>query len=151
MPVILATQEAKIRKIMVENQPGQIVCEILSRKYPWQKGMAEWLKVKALSSSSNTTKKKQKVRTKDRNCLAQLVIWTSSTHLEFWEKTPAIIPSLLDHYSLPFLSIACGSKETATEEKSQMLRLCRVLYGNAWLILPTMSNFHENHATLQQI
>jgi type II secretory pathway component PulL len=31
-PVILATQEAEIRTISVQSQPGQIVLEILSRK-----------------------------------------------------------------------------------------------------------------------
>jgi hypothetical protein len=30
--VILATQEAEIRKIVVRNQPGQIVCGTLSQK-----------------------------------------------------------------------------------------------------------------------
>jgi hypothetical protein len=30
MPVILATQEAEIRRIMVQSQPSQIVCETLS-------------------------------------------------------------------------------------------------------------------------
>jgi hypothetical protein len=37
MPVILATQEAEIRRT-VQSQPGQIVCETLSRKYPSKKG-----------------------------------------------------------------------------------------------------------------
>jgi hypothetical protein len=37
MPVILATQEAEIRRIVVQGQPRQIVCETLSRKYPTQK------------------------------------------------------------------------------------------------------------------
>jgi hypothetical protein len=37
MPVILATQEAEIRRIMVQSQPGQIVHETLSRKYPSQR------------------------------------------------------------------------------------------------------------------
>jgi hypothetical protein len=32
MPVILATQEAEIRRIMVQSQPGQIVHKTLSRK-----------------------------------------------------------------------------------------------------------------------
>jgi hypothetical protein len=32
MPVILATQEAEIRRIEVRSQPGQIVCETLSQK-----------------------------------------------------------------------------------------------------------------------
>jgi hypothetical protein len=43
IPVILATQEAKIRRIIVQSQPGQIVQKILSRKKlitkkGWQSG-----------------------------------------------------------------------------------------------------------------
>jgi hypothetical protein len=37
MPVILATQEAEIRRIAVQSQPGQIVHEILPQKNPSQK------------------------------------------------------------------------------------------------------------------
>jgi hypothetical protein len=44
-PVILATQEAEIRRIGVHSQLGQTVHETLSRKYPSQKGLVEWLKV----------------------------------------------------------------------------------------------------------
>jgi hypothetical protein len=43
-PVILVTQEAEIRRIMVQSQPGQIVLETLSRKNQSQKragGVAE--------------------------------------------------------------------------------------------------------------
>jgi hypothetical protein len=36
-PVILATQEAEIRRITVQNQPKQIVLQMLSRKNPSQK------------------------------------------------------------------------------------------------------------------
>jgi ABC-type antimicrobial peptide transport system ATPase subunit len=36
-PVILATQEAAIRRITVQSQPGQIVQETLSPKNPSQK------------------------------------------------------------------------------------------------------------------
>jgi hypothetical protein len=36
-PIILATQEAEIRRIMVQSQPGQIVPETLSQKQPSQK------------------------------------------------------------------------------------------------------------------
>jgi hypothetical protein len=36
MPVILATQEAKIKRIMIWGQPGQILCETLAQKYPTQ-------------------------------------------------------------------------------------------------------------------
>jgi hypothetical protein len=57
MPIILVTQEAEIRRISVQSQLRQIVHETLSGKYPLQKGLAEWLKVKALSSSPSTTKK----------------------------------------------------------------------------------------------
>jgi hypothetical protein len=42
---------------MVQNQPEQILHETLSQKT----GLVEWLKVKALSSSPNTTKKKKKL------------------------------------------------------------------------------------------
>jgi hypothetical protein len=45
MPVILATQEAEIRKIMFQIQPGQIGHGTLSQKNPPQKGIREWLKV----------------------------------------------------------------------------------------------------------
>jgi hypothetical protein len=60
MFVIVATQETDIRRVVVQSQPGQIVCETLSGKYPSHKGLAEWLKVKALSSSSSNAKKKKK-------------------------------------------------------------------------------------------
>jgi hypothetical protein len=40
MPVILATQEAEIRKIMVHSQPRQIVRETLSQKKKTKKGGA---------------------------------------------------------------------------------------------------------------
>jgi hypothetical protein len=57
MTVILATQEAEIRRIMVQSQHSQIVHETLSQIYLTQKMLAEWLKVKVLSSSPSTTKK----------------------------------------------------------------------------------------------
>jgi hypothetical protein len=46
-PVILATQEAEIRRIMVQSHPGQIAHETLSQKNPFTKtvGLVEWLKV----------------------------------------------------------------------------------------------------------
>jgi hypothetical protein len=55
MHVILATQEAEIRRITVQSQPGHTVQETLSRKNPSQK--VEWLKVKALSSNPSLQKK----------------------------------------------------------------------------------------------
>jgi hypothetical protein len=45
MPVFLATQEAEIKRITVQNQPWQIVHEPLSQKYLTQKELVEWLKV----------------------------------------------------------------------------------------------------------
>jgi hypothetical protein len=46
MPVILATQEADIRRISVQSQPRQIVHKTLSQKKKsnGKKGLAEWLK-----------------------------------------------------------------------------------------------------------
>jgi hypothetical protein len=63
-PLILATQEAEIRRISVPGQPGQIVCEILSRKHPTQKMAGEAVQVveclptkyKTLSSNPSTMK-----------------------------------------------------------------------------------------------
>jgi hypothetical protein len=37
MPVILATQEAEIKRIVIQSQPRQIVREILSQRHPSQK------------------------------------------------------------------------------------------------------------------
>jgi hypothetical protein len=50
MPIILASQEAEIRRIVVQDQPGQIVHETLSQKKKkkkthHRKGLMEWLKV----------------------------------------------------------------------------------------------------------
>jgi hypothetical protein len=67
MCVILDTLEAVIRKIAVQGQPGQIVHETLSRKYPTQKGSGGVAQVvqyllsqhEALSSNPSTTQKKK--------------------------------------------------------------------------------------------
>jgi hypothetical protein len=46
MAVILATQEAEIRRIAVQSQPRQIVLqEHISKKNLHQKGLVGWLKV----------------------------------------------------------------------------------------------------------
>jgi hypothetical protein len=55
MPIILATQEAEIRRIEVLGQPRQIVCETLSQKKKktnislshthTHTGLVEWLKL----------------------------------------------------------------------------------------------------------
>jgi predicted glycosyl hydrolase (DUF1957 family) len=51
-PVILATQEAEIRRITVQRQPGQIIHETLSwgkkkkkKSHHTKKGLLEWFKV----------------------------------------------------------------------------------------------------------
>jgi hypothetical protein len=46
MPVILATQEAEIRSIMVQSQPVQIVpLDPISKNPNTIKGLVEWVKV----------------------------------------------------------------------------------------------------------
>jgi hypothetical protein len=78
MPVILAAQEAEIRRITVQSQPGQIVCETLSQKYPSLKGLVEWLKVKALISSPITTNNKNNSKTRFKNDIDTwntLLVW----------------------------------------------------------------------------
>jgi hypothetical protein len=44
-PIILVTQEAEIRRIVVQSQPRQIVCETISKTSITIKGLVEWLKV----------------------------------------------------------------------------------------------------------
>jgi hypothetical protein len=63
MAVILATQKAEIRRIMVQSQPRQIVLEILSKKKSHhKKELVACVKVQALNSSPRTAKKKKKSR-----------------------------------------------------------------------------------------
>jgi hypothetical protein len=57
MPVILATQEAEIRRIAVPSQPRQIVQETLSQKTLHKHRAGEVAKVKALSSNPRTENK----------------------------------------------------------------------------------------------
>jgi hypothetical protein len=60
MPIILATQEAEIRRIMIQSQPGQIVYKTL----PQQKNITKmgwWnLKMQSLNSKPSTAKRKKK-------------------------------------------------------------------------------------------
>jgi hypothetical protein len=41
-PIILTTQEEEIRRILIQSQPGQIVCETLSQKNPSHKKKGWW-------------------------------------------------------------------------------------------------------------
>jgi hypothetical protein len=59
-PVILATQEAEIRRPVVPSQPRQIFGSPYLEKPSTKIGLVEWLKVKALSSSPSTAKNKNK-------------------------------------------------------------------------------------------
>jgi hypothetical protein len=62
---VLVAQEAEIRRITVQSQPGQIVPQDPILKNTVQKiGLVEWLKVKALSSSPSIGKKKKKKKDK---------------------------------------------------------------------------------------
>jgi hypothetical protein len=45
IPVILVTQRAEIRRIMVQSQARQTVCETLSPKALHKKGLMDWFKV----------------------------------------------------------------------------------------------------------
>jgi hypothetical protein len=67
IPIILATQEAKIKRITVQDQPKQIVLETLSQKHPTQRKvgkvahMGEHLprKCEALCSNLSIVNKKR--------------------------------------------------------------------------------------------
>jgi hypothetical protein len=42
-PVILAAWDTEFRRIKIQSQPREVVCNTLSQKYPTQKGLAGWL------------------------------------------------------------------------------------------------------------
>jgi hypothetical protein len=44
-PVILATQEAEIKRIKIQSQPQQIVLKTVSKKNHHKKGLVAWLKL----------------------------------------------------------------------------------------------------------
>jgi hypothetical protein len=63
MPIILATQEAELRRITVQSHPGQIVHETLSQKNPPQKRRAsEMAQGKGPEFKPQYHKKKKKNR-----------------------------------------------------------------------------------------
>jgi hypothetical protein len=64
--------EAEIKRIMVQGQPGQILCQTLSQKYPThihKKGLAEQLKWKSVyiahEALSSTTSEHERQREKE--------------------------------------------------------------------------------------
>jgi hypothetical protein len=71
MPVILATQEAEIKRIVVQSQLGQIVQKTVSQKCPTRKGVcgmavAECLHNKCQTLAQYLKKKKKKEREKEK-------------------------------------------------------------------------------------
>jgi hypothetical protein len=62
MPIILATQEAEIRRIMVRSQPRQIVCETLSQKTLHKNRAGGVAQGEGPESSPSTEKKKKKLK-----------------------------------------------------------------------------------------
>jgi hypothetical protein len=59
MPVILATQDAEIQRILVQSQPGQIVQETLSQKYSTQKGACRVVQVAECLPSKHEAGRKE--------------------------------------------------------------------------------------------
>jgi hypothetical protein len=60
MPVILATQEAELRKIEVRREPRQIVPRPYLKKSLHKRGLLEWIKVCKPSVQIPNTEKKKK-------------------------------------------------------------------------------------------
>jgi hypothetical protein len=60
IPIILATQEAEIKRIKIQNQPREKFVRPYLKKTHHKKGLVEWLKVEVLSSSPSTRGEKKK-------------------------------------------------------------------------------------------
>jgi hypothetical protein len=73
-----ATQEAEIRRITVQSQPRQIVCQTLSRKNLLQERAGGVVQGVALSSRLNTEKKKKR-------SFSELVLFLAG---EGWDLNP---------------------------------------------------------------
>jgi hypothetical protein len=76
MHIIVATQEAEIREIMVPSQSRQIVCKSLLKKNHHKKGLVEWVRVYALSSNHSTTKIKNYF-----NFILSVLVWYFLFHV----------------------------------------------------------------------
>jgi hypothetical protein len=67
MPIILASQDAEMRRITVQSQPGkQFARPYLEKKPSQKKGLVECLKVQALSSIHPWYPPPQKKRKKEK-------------------------------------------------------------------------------------
>jgi hypothetical protein len=67
-PVILATLEAEIRRMLVRSQPWQVVFETLSQKKHFTEiRLVQWLKMKALRSNPSIPLPKKKKKKERKN------------------------------------------------------------------------------------
>jgi hypothetical protein len=76
-PIILATQEAEIRRITVQNHPGQIVQETLSQKKPSQKRAGGVAQGEGPESKPQYCKKTNKKKTDRVNWINPGEVWAS--------------------------------------------------------------------------
>jgi hypothetical protein len=112
IPIILATQEAQIRRIMVQSQPGQIACETLSRK-THHKNRAGGV---AQGESSEF---------KLKYCKKKISMWTSSAWITMkawgWDQPGE---NVLNKESLEGTSGQTEGEECTTEggERSRLMR-----------------------------
>jgi hypothetical protein len=95
MAIILATQEAKIRRIVVWSQFGQIVCETLSQKHPSQK-KAGGVAGGGPEFKPQNYQKKKKVLQSEGHCLVKFHNRAFSVLKITWNSWWTII---LDNYS----------------------------------------------------
>jgi hypothetical protein len=92
MPVILATQEAEIRRITILRQPRQIVGELLSQKHPSHKRAGQGAQVVGpeFKPQYHKTKKEKKTKKVKVVCRFFWLVHTmdkSSHEVEDWSVT----------------------------------------------------------------
>jgi hypothetical protein len=108
IPVILATQEAEIRRLMVQSQLGQIACETLSWKYPTQKWAGRVVQVvECLPSNHEAPSSNLKAKTKTK----KLATWRTG-YLKGW-----VCSLVLDHLSCMCKALCLVPRTASIQEE----------------------------------
>jgi hypothetical protein len=121
MPIILATQEAEMRRIMI-CQPGQIMRPYLESTQHKNELVMCTLKVYALSSNPSTVKKKKRKRTFKLKYLSNRSCFFFPNDLEELDVVCILIISTLRSLRQAFRCQIGLHKETLFKKKPKLIK-----------------------------